>query len=136
LLFFEFKTKFDSWTFAVIRTVKITATNLCSRFFHSTASTFCNFHWFSATKMDTICRTCLSTDQNMENIFEKREETEDISEILGAVVAGVEYRTDEELPKNICQKCLQALMAAYEFCQMCKYSDDSLREMKLVEPGT
>jgi Zinc-finger associated domain (zf-AD) len=84
--------------------------------------------------METICRTCLSTEQDMENIFKKRH-FEEISEILGTVVTSVVFRSDEDLPPNICQKCLQSLLAAYEFCQMCKTSDESLRNIKLDEPG-
>jgi uncharacterized Zn-finger protein len=84
--------------------------------------------------MDTICRACLSAEQDMEDIFKKRQ-FEEISEILSAVVAGVDFTIDDDLPKNICQKCLQSLLAAYGFCQMCKNSDESLRNAKMIEDG-
>ncbi|XP_067636665.1 zinc finger protein 85-like [Eurosta solidaginis] len=91
---------------------------------------------------DCLCRTCMievsSSEDNAEpgqqwkSIFDEIEEYGglQISGLLSSTVPQIsEVQLKDGLSKKICSKCLQQLVCAYRFQQMCVQSEKSMREL-------
>ncbi|KAH8420723.1 hypothetical protein KR222_003122 [Zaprionus bogoriensis] len=87
----------------------------------------------------TVCRICLQdSDAHMLSIYERDEEhrgapsiCEKIEHCTGVKVFMIRSM---ELPSRICLKCRAFLKLAYKFRQICRHSDDFLREYIYKEP--
>ncbi|XP_055907762.1 zinc finger protein 883-like [Eupeodes corollae] len=91
---------------------------------------------------DEICRTCLETkSDSLQRIFNSeisindnndKEYKEPIStsEML-VTVSSLKILPEDDLPKGICNECLESLEKAYNFRKMCIRSDLTIQTMKL-----
>ncbi|XP_067635468.1 zinc finger protein 91-like [Eurosta solidaginis] len=91
---------------------------------------------------DCLCRTCMievsssednaAPGQQWKSIFDEIEEYGglQISGLLSSTVPQIsEVQLSDGLSKKICSKCLQQLVCAYRFQQMCVQSEKSMREL-------
>ncbi|XP_067636786.1 zinc finger protein ZFP2-like [Eurosta solidaginis] len=96
-----------------------------------------------------ICRTCMhvvaeadgyaasnSLDleqpkRQWQSIFETVADCDPlpINEMLNSTLQQINVQLSDELPKNICCKCVEHLLSAYRFQQMCIQSDQKMREL-------
>lgn len=99
--------------------------------------------------IENLCRTCMKGDKeaNMENeaakwkvisIFNKTEimECENITimELLLLTTPQLNIDTGDMLPKILCENCLESLVSAYKFQQMCVAVEQKLQQMIKEEP--
>ncbi|EDV94880.1 transcription factor Ouib [Drosophila grimshawi] len=78
----------------------------------------------------TVCRICLQdSDTHMVSIYERDEEQRGVS-ICEKIenCSGIKIVRTTELPTRICLKCRAFLTLAHKFRQICRHSDDFLRE--------
>uniref|UniRef100_A0A1A9WLC9 Protein krueppel n=1 Tax=Glossina brevipalpis TaxID=37001 RepID=A0A1A9WLC9_9MUSC len=110
----------------------------------------------NATKLQTVCRTCMSNEINAENsetppskkrrtfktstsnmisIYNSPEGIDNnvnlppIIEMLLNTTPQLRIEANDDLPKYLCEECVDKLLKAYEFQQMSLRVDQQLREM-------
>lgn len=78
-----------------------------------------------AAQLERICRCCLSTQRDLQPIFD----TENcIPDMIMALAAGVQLVPDDSLPAHICMPCVLQLSRALTFKQQLETADVTLRE--------
>lgn len=80
----------------------------------------------TALDIKNVCRTCLLSTIDLEEIFSSFFGDISISKILSDV-GKIEIGIEDGLSSYICQNCKQTAINAYRFQQMCIESDRSLR---------
>ncbi|XP_067613492.1 zinc finger protein 492-like isoform X3 [Eurosta solidaginis] len=104
----------------------------------------------SAARMDTsdqyfdcVCRTCMNevngssydndvkTQKQWQYIVDEIEECGSmrIVDLISNTIPQIGTQLSDELPKKICFECLQQLLSAYHFQQMCVQSEKHIREL-------
>ncbi|XP_067635463.1 zinc finger protein 208-like [Eurosta solidaginis] len=96
----------------------------------------------SGRYIDYLCRTCMirleaftsegSTEPQHQSVFETMEECDElrIADLLSSTIPQiVEVQLSDELPKEICCKCLHQLISVYRFQKLCVQSDHKMREI-------
>lgn len=110
----------------------------------------------TATKLQTVCRTCMSSEANAESsetppskkrktfktstsnmisIYNSPEGTDNnvnsppIIEMLLNTTPQLRIEANDDLPKYLCEQCVGKLLKAYEFQQMSLRVDQQLREI-------
>ncbi|XP_019753721.2 zinc finger protein 891 isoform X3 [Dendroctonus ponderosae] len=73
--------------------------------------------------LENVCRTCLRVPQNPKMLFEDKTELVKKIEALSAVV----IEETEELPKHICEECVQNINNYYNFRKVIINTDLDLR---------
>ncbi|XP_067635454.1 uncharacterized protein [Eurosta solidaginis] len=93
--------------------------------------------------LDYLCRTCMNEVETStagcynkprrewKSIFDKIKEYDSLQifELIVNTVPQIKIRLMDELPKKICCKCLQQLLTARRFQQMCVQSEENMRAM-------
>ncbi|XP_050501833.1 zinc finger protein 852-like [Diabrotica virgifera virgifera] len=88
----------------------------------------------SEVVVEKICRCCMCENENMHNMFEKKNEEneEDSSTLLSDMLvacASIEVSSGDGLPTSLCRGCEDKLKSAYEFRKLCQKSDTTLRDL-------
>ncbi|KAL3282633.1 hypothetical protein HHI36_005808 [Cryptolaemus montrouzieri] len=82
--------------------------------------------------INKICRSCMGTNETMQNVFENKEYFKDnklqLAEMLMAC-ASVQVTSEDGLPHLMCPSCEGKLITAYDFKQLSEKSDSILREL-------
>ena len=93
--------------------------------------------------IENICRTCMGEDENFIKKSSKRRKTVSIfnvpksmesgnitiMELLMLTTAQLNIEKDDMLPKILCESCLDRLLNAHEFQQMCIRVQQRFREI-------
>ncbi|KAJ8983778.1 hypothetical protein NQ317_000338 [Molorchus minor] len=86
---------------------------------------------YETVHLDKICRTCLSTENDMRSIFSIDQsvgETMKLFEMLMSC-ASVQVMENDGLPSHVCLQCVHYITRAYYFKQLCERSENTLREL-------
>ncbi|XP_045472698.1 zinc finger protein 271-like [Harmonia axyridis] len=82
--------------------------------------------------INNICRSCMGTNENMQNVFEDKEYFKDnklqLAEMLMACTS-VQITSEDGLPNLMCSSCEGKLITAYDFKQLSEKSDLLLRDL-------
>ncbi|KAM7348473.1 uncharacterized protein ACRADG_007768 isoform 1-T4 [Cochliomyia hominivorax] len=91
--------------------------------------------------LENFCRTCMNGDEDKSNgkkrktisIFEEAANKEfknlTIMELLMLTTPQLHIESGDMLPKSLCESCLQRLLNAHEFQQMCIRVEEKFRQM-------
>lgn len=77
---------------------------------------------------DNICRACLGQDDDLQRLLDSQVENNLILTMFTSCTS-LEVSSNDQYPKQICNKCLKELTQAYGFWQKCRRSVDKLNEM-------
>ncbi|XP_034480733.1 zinc finger protein 260-like [Drosophila innubila] len=82
-------------------------------------------------EIEEVCRFCTINCTTLENIFIKREQTdnEPLIIVMLEYCTDCEIRESDSLPQNICGPCISAAKNAFEFKMKCEQSQNYLREL-------
>ncbi|KAH8394512.1 hypothetical protein KR215_002341 [Drosophila sulfurigaster] len=86
--------------------------------------------------ISSVCRICLQdNDAHMVSIYDHDEQQRGVS-ICDKIehCCGIKIIRTPELPTRICMKCRAFLTLAHKFRQICRHSDDFLREFIFPDP--
>lgn len=88
-----------------------------------------NDNFFMAINANRNCRICLQENTNLSPIFCNGQSIDNLSDIAEKikVCGAVECHEQDGLPSMICDSCIYKASVAYEFRQLCQYSDTRLR---------
>ncbi|KAJ3636982.1 hypothetical protein MTP99_000481 [Tenebrio molitor] len=78
---------------------------------------------------DTICRICIEKSQNLHEMYDIFDGEEPIFKLIMSC-ASVQISKDDDLPSQICQKCLANLNLVLQFKSQCESSDLYLHALK------
>lgn len=82
-----------------------------------------------------VCRACLSADEHVKDLFSTQINDIDLDQMFSQCV-GSPVHQDDGLPSFMCQSCLDNLQIAYNFQELCRASEQALRNaICKVEPG-
>ncbi|XP_067636666.1 zinc finger protein 879-like [Eurosta solidaginis] len=94
--------------------------------------------------LESLCRTCMHeiveatsvepnamSEQQWQYVFDSIDEcgAKRIAELITNTMPQIKVHLFDELPKKICLDCVQQLLSAYRFQQMCTQSDQQMREL-------
>ncbi|XP_072937779.1 uncharacterized protein [Epargyreus clarus] len=81
------------------------------------------------SRVDTICRACLSEGSNMKSLLDRMEgDSRSLYEVL-SYVANINVSPSNKYPQQVCSECYSILCKTYEFKQQCLKSDNVLKVM-------
>jgi len=82
-------------------------------------------------EMDKVCRFCTLNCTTLENIFIKREQTdnEPLLILMLECCTNCEIRESDSLPQNICGPCISAAKIAFEFRLRCGQSEKHFKDI-------
>ncbi|XP_053979423.1 zinc finger protein 14-like isoform X1 [Hylaeus volcanicus] len=83
---------------------------------------------------DNLCRVCLATNQNNQNLFGTKRNDQDNTDTFDLLekfrlCSGVEIMENDGLPTTICMECMIKVNNAHELRKQCQQSDIRLREV-------
>ncbi|KAM3968419.1 LOW QUALITY PROTEIN: uncharacterized protein ACR2FA_001501 [Aphomia sociella] len=79
-------------------------------------------------KIENICRTCLSKEEDLISIFEECFGTVTLDIVISAIT-GVKIEQGDGLPSTVCHSCKDNASKAYEFKRKSQESDTTLRDL-------
>ncbi|XP_034480731.1 uncharacterized zinc finger protein CG2678-like isoform X2 [Drosophila innubila] len=81
--------------------------------------------------MDEVCRFCTLNCTTLENIFKRREQTDNEPHLILMLecCTNCEIRESDALPQNICGPCISAAKIAFEFKFSCGQSEKHFKDI-------